>query len=205
MCNRNTFSRRHLACSHIQDSCFGINSICRHPNECLHRQSIHNEMLNTTTSSGLHNGLSAQDLFGNSPVRLKKHKSCENGRWGQTDHTADMSSSTQNTENATAPQVITEKSTQNLDENLDPILMDQNESAGREQHEDWRGERLELYESRRPVVPRSLYHSHRIFYSSVQSNYAHLRFQALTTSCCQRCRNSEGACFDSFFHLNVNW
>ena len=48
-----------------------------------------------------------------------------------------MSSPIENTENVTAPQVVTENSTQNLDDNLDPVLNEQKESdAPAEQHQD---------------------------------------------------------------------
>ena len=75
-------------------------------------------------------------------------------------------SSTWNTDSATAPQVITENSTQKLDDKIDPVLMDQNEPVAREQHQDWRKGHHGLNESRRQVMPRSHYHSHprRILY-----------------------------------------
>ena len=40
----NTFPRRHLACSRIQDLCFGVYSIRRHPDGCLHRAGVKSTM-----------------------------------------------------------------------------------------------------------------------------------------------------------------
>ena len=51
--DKNAFPRCHLACSHVQDSSFGTQSLRRLPHVCLHRESNLQGMFHTTDPPSL--------------------------------------------------------------------------------------------------------------------------------------------------------